>query len=932
MMDSVNAATDTAALALLASDQSPILPFRLRGAAALARIGQLTGNLHTLDAAIDRYVLLTNRVDNTAAWYGWTTTAIWKAEHGLLRQPTRHQLIRPDYLLMAEWLLRHTLEGDTGLRRASVTVAYMSLAPRRHADSAGALEAVRLIPDSLMLRDTSLLLGVARVEREAAADDSALVHFRRYVEAGGDSGVGLLEQARVLFDEKRQEEGERAWYRGVALARSETARALYRSDLEWIASPEELARFDSLPVDSLGPFLAGFWAGREAVDGRRHGERLAEHYRRWFYALRNFRLTLPWRWYGDMSAIHRLQRIVDDRGLIYIRYGEPAARASWSGGGVTLAAGAADLGPRVEDATISMLSANANQARAMTEQRASDRLEGVDTLDRVRPPPNESWRYDLPDGPLVLHFVSQAGGDYKLVESLADIFGFATGARITAGTFDLGRGIITGEDRLAFARGLFDSRSGLDPRYGVLAMNPSLGRGSALQDERARGREAVRRATTTDRYSIAFDRPLDAIVQTFALASRGRAPSRLLIEFAVPGQRVIPGGWVRGVRPFYPVEIWVRATRDGKLVAEADTLRLFTLNRELKPDQYVYGIVELPVPPGRYGLQVVLSQPLGGAGIAIRRDTVQVPGPADSLAVSDLVVGRRGSGLLWRRGEDLVALNPLNGFPRDGTAEVYWEVGGLKPAAEYTTTIEVRRQGQGGDARLALTFTDHAVSDPTPVTRTIDLKRLDPGRYTVTVRLSAGGNTTSRSVPLFITGKERYNTAQEVAMRSAPVPDAADWPHTTSSRHPFPVTAEAGPGGAARARVSRLARRIAAEGDTTWISVELVSPGAAMPSDSIDVRWIVERTTGDSARLKLADPDARRAALLLDETRGLDLGAGEYSTHEGIEIVVYHLRAAQWPAVLGARKLTALVGEDRLPLTERQVRDALADVTHRVRP
>ena len=931
-MDSVNAVTDTTALGLLANDGSKILPFRLRAAAALARKGQLTGDRHTLDAAIDRFVTLTDQVDNTAAWYGWTTTAIWKAEHGLLRQPTRHQLIRPDYLLMAAWLLRHTLEGDTGLRRASVTVAYMSLAPRRHADSAGALEAVRLIPDSLMLRDTSLLLGVARVEREATADDSALVHFRRYVEAGGDSAVGLLEQARILFDEKRQEEGERAWYAGVARARSETARALYRSDLEWIASPGEMARFDSLPVDSLAPWLAGFWAGREAVDGRRHGERLAEHYRRWFHALRNFRLMLPWRWYGDMSAIHGLQRIVDDRGLVYIRYGEPAARASWSGGGVTLAAGAADPGPRVEDATISMRMVNDNQVRAMAEQRASDRLEGLDTLDRIHPPPNESWRYDLPDGPLVLHFVSQAGGDYKLVESLADIFGFSTGARITAGTFDAGRGIITGSDRLAFARGLFDSRSGLDPRYGIMAMSPSLGRGGALLDERVRGREAVRRAMTTDRYTIAFDRPLDAIVQTFALPGRGKASSRLLIEFAVPGQRVIPGGWVRGVRPFYPVEVWVRATREGRLMAEADTMRRFTLNRELKPDQYVYGIVELPLAPGRYALQVVLSQPLGGAGIALRRDTVQVPGPADSLVVSDLIVGRRGSGLLWRRGEDLVALNPLNGFPRDGTAEVYWEVGGLRPGAEYTTTIEIRRQGQRGDARLALKFTDHAVADPTPVTRTVDLNRLDPGGYTLTVRLAAGSNVASRSVPLFITGKERYNTAQEVAMRSAPVPDAAGWPHTTSSRHPFAVTAEPAPGGGVRARLSRLGRRVAAEGDTTFFSVEMISRSPALPADSIDVRWVVERTIGDSADLRLANPDARRAALLLDESHGLDLGTGEYSTHAGSETVVYHLRAAQWPAVLAAKRLIALLGEDRVPLTDRPVRNALADLTHRVRP
>jgi len=247
MMDSLATVTDTAGLARLAAEESRVMPFRLRAATALARLGQVTGDVHTIDAAIERFITLTNTVDNTAAWYGWTSAAIWKAEHGVLRQPTRHQPIRPDYLLMSAWLLRHTLESDTGLRRASVTVAYNSLSPRRHADSAGALEGVRLIPDSLMTRDTSLLLGVGRIEREGGADDSALVHFRRYVAAGGDPGVGLLEQARILFDEKRNDEGERTWYRGATMAASETARALYRSDLEWIASPAELAQFDALP-------------------------------------------------------------------------------------------------------------------------------------------------------------------------------------------------------------------------------------------------------------------------------------------------------------------------------------------------------------------------------------------------------------------------------------------------------------------------------------------------------------------------------------------------------------------------------------------------------------------------------------------------------------------------------------------------------------
>lgn len=931
--DSIEPSTDTATLRALAPDTSRIMPSRLRAAFALARLGEVTGDRHTLDQAIDRFTILTEQVDNTLAWYGWTGVEIWKSDHDRLRQPSRHQHVRPDYLIMSERLLRRTLEGDSALRKGAVSVAFVSLFPKRHADPASALAAVRLLPDSVVASDTSFLLSVGRIERDAAAEDSALSHFRAYVRAGGDSAVGLLEQARVLFDMRRDEEASRAWYAGAAHARSEAGRGLYRSDVEWVASPEELASFDSLPADSLRPWLAGFWARREATDGRRPGERLAEHYRRWFYAMRNFQLLLPWRWFGDMSVFHSTQRIIDDRGLVYIHYGEPNARASYAGGASSLAAGnATSMTPVLNDDTQSLQESNAATLRGMAEQNFADKLEGADTLNRIRVPPNESWRYDLPEGPLVLHFVGQAPGDYKLVESLADIFGFSMGTRITSGTFDLGRTAISGDDRLAFARGLFESRAGLDPSYGLLAMSPSLGRGARLSAERKRGHEAIARATTTDRYVISFDRPLDAIVQTYALGARDRIPSQVLVEFAVPGQRVIPGGWVHGTRPFYPVDVWVRVTRNGQPVAESDTMRRFTVPRELKPDQYVYGLISLPVPPGRYAIQVVLSQPLGGAGVATRRDSVVVPGPADSLVVSDLVMGRRGSGLGWRRADAIVPLNPLNGFPHGGTAEVYWEVGGLTLGTVYQTAIEIRRQDRN-DAKVSLGFTDRADGNPSALSRSISLDRLDPGAYTLTVRVTSGTLTVTRSAPLFVTGKERFNTAREVGMRSAP-PGTAPWPRPNGVKHPFKVESVADNDGSTRIRVVDLALVATGLRDTLLVSAEMRFSGSTPPplTDSIDVRWIVERPMHDSLDLRLADPEPRRAALLLDDTHGIDLGVGDYGVHSGREIVIYHMPAGQWPAVLDAKKLTALLGDRRIPLDQRKQHDALADLTRLARP
>ena len=52
--------------------------------------------------------------------------------------------------------------------------------------------------------------------------------------------------------------------------------------------------------------------------------------------------------------------------------------------------------------------------------------------------PNETWVYRHPDGDLVFHFVSREDvQDFKLVESLLDIFGYATAVQLQGATTSL---------------------------------------------------------------------------------------------------------------------------------------------------------------------------------------------------------------------------------------------------------------------------------------------------------------------------------------------------------------------------------------------------------------------------------------------------------------------------------------------------------------
>jgi hypothetical protein len=106
---------------------------------------------------------------------------------------------------------------------------------------------------------------------------------------------------------------------------------------------------------------------------------LREHYRRLLYARRHFPLTVSRRYYGRYDAFRSGSVELDDRGIIYLRQGEPSDR----------------LRPFIFGAM-----------------------------------PNESWRYDRADGDLLFHFsggYDDLGGgdlyDYRLVESVLDLRG-----------------------------------------------------------------------------------------------------------------------------------------------------------------------------------------------------------------------------------------------------------------------------------------------------------------------------------------------------------------------------------------------------------------------------------------------------------------------------------------------------------------------------
>jgi hypothetical protein len=157
----------------------------------------------------------------------------------------------------------------------------------------------------------------------------------------------------------------------------------------------------------------------------------------------------------------------------------------------------------------------------------------------------------------------------------------------------------------------------------------------------------------------------------------------------------------------------------------------------------------LPVPPGTYAATVVMSQE-GGRGALSRIAAVTAPPNGQRLSISSLVLGREGSGTVWNSGGRVVPLHPLNAFPRNTPAELYYQVNGLEPDGEYRTRVELFPARADARAALSLSFTDRPASRMLEVQRSIGLENLEPGRYRVRVEVSGSTGTATEEAYLTV--------------------------------------------------------------------------------------------------------------------------------------------------------------------------------------
>ena len=354
-------------------------------ALARIRLGLVRLRLAELGASADarRSVrVLREATERRPEWpYAWYALGLAEARHAAWEQSDRLALgnrVGVGTLERAAKSQRLALEADPHFVAAAVELAELTLGLRDIALMRPAVAALRRAA-ALPGTHPEILLAKGRVERAAGQLDSAGIAFERFLTAGGARGLGLLELSRTRLAEGSVQ-AQHPYYEGAALDDT-LAVAGYRADLAMIAAEDELARFDRSAGPRRAEFLRQFWTDRDRLELRAPGERLREHYRRLVHARRHFALTVSRRFYGPADAYRSGGMEMDDRGVVYVRHGEPAER----------------LRPFVYGLM-----------------------------------PNESWRFNRAEGDFLLHFSSgydsNGGGDlydYRLVESVLDLRGAA---------------------------------------------------------------------------------------------------------------------------------------------------------------------------------------------------------------------------------------------------------------------------------------------------------------------------------------------------------------------------------------------------------------------------------------------------------------------------------------------------------------------------
>jgi GWxTD domain-containing protein len=553
--------------------------------------------------------------------------------------------------------------------------------------------------------DPTILMAWADVEWRDGNLDSAAAAAARALDAGAPASQARYAWARARLA-SREPDAARAWYLAAGAADTVVFRLL-RQDLAWIATGEELQRFDAAADTDRVAVLQTFWSDRGRSALEEPSQRLAEHYRRINHAQRQYRLRLKPNPFVTGPSGTRLVPPFDDRGRVYVRLGPPDAHA-----GIT-----------VYD---------------------TYRSDSAQVIEFVNLPPGETWRYDLAAGQRVFDFSGGAFG-YHLQPGLWPPPTVILPPPQLSGSLELIPHHAVTPESIELEAG---ARRDLAPVY----RNMMAGDWKAAALESQWAVESIFWFLVHDVDERRFPRPLALQWALVALADgEGSPQGELVFTVPVASLRASTTGPDSD-------HVWLRLrlstrTSAGRSSPVYDSILRLHLPPSAIPTAAVIGRFTVPLAPGRV-TWIASLQAGDSTGAMLTGDTLQVMDTRGrQLAMTGLAVGSDEFAARWLApGGDTVVMSPSRVLPRERPVELYYEVHGLAPGSQAVTELAITGvTGKGNANRLfarlpadyLLRTSDRSVGSTTRVRRTLDLSSLKPGRYRLEVIVRDGSGATA---------------------------------------------------------------------------------------------------------------------------------------------------------------------------------------------
>lgn len=142
----------------------------------------------------------------------------------------------------------------------------------------------------------------------------------------------LLSLARLHYERGDLSQGQAYFWQAVDFISNMVEADLVFEDVKYIVTDEELNRYQSIStVDEKKDFFYALWIERDPTPAAAINVRLAEHYRRLIYAEKYYEWDGFRTWFEDPDTLNyldypennKLNHEFNDKGLIYLRHGEP---------------------------------------------------------------------------------------------------------------------------------------------------------------------------------------------------------------------------------------------------------------------------------------------------------------------------------------------------------------------------------------------------------------------------------------------------------------------------------------------------------------------------------------------------------------------------------------------------------------------------------